>query len=486
MAVNYPKKLIFQIGVVLCALLLVNFKAQLQGLFLVVGWEKLPHIIGIFIDIFLWMAFGWLASGLIQTLLWPSLEKRLGHPVPKLLQDIITATIGFTIILSVCGFVFHAPLSGLIAGSSVLAAVIGLAITRMISDVFSGVALSVERAYNIGDWMEVEMHARPGGSMVGRVVEINWRATRLHTKADEIIVIPNSEMARTKFINYSIPERHYRAEVQVTLSHIITPERAKRILMAALLSTPGIMPEPEPQVILQKFDQRGVLWCLWFWVSDYAEHTQLTKTVHENVLKHLQVASIDLSYNRIDQRLVPLNDGRREEDEVKLELIRGIEFFKVMDEDYLTRIAQAMERKKYGAREFIVTQDEAGSSLFIVQEGLVNILLKDAAGTDKWVAHISPGGFFGEMALLTGEPRAASAQAETEVICYKISKEILTPIFQKSPELLEKISALMAARKIRLHKIETDASAPIGSVEEKTTTNWLLQNMRNFFGIKLW
>ena len=486
MAINYPKKLVFQIGTVLCALLLVNFTGYLQGLMTVSGWEKLPHLIGFLIEIFVWTSFGWLASGIIQSLLWPSLAKRLGHPVPKLLQDIVTATIGFTIILSVCGFVLHAPLSGLIAGSSVLAAVIGLAITRMISDVFSGVALSVERAYNIGDWMEVEMRSRPGGSMIGRVVEINWRATRLHTKADEIVVIPNSEMARTKFINYSIPERHYRAEVQVTLSHTIAPERAKRILMAALLSTPGIMQEPEPQIILRKFDQRGVLWCLWFWVSDYAENTQVTTLVHENVLKHLHVARLDLSYNRVDQRLVQPDDGKREEDAVKLELIGGVEFFKVMDENYLTRIANAMERKKYGAQEFIVNQDEEGDSLFIVEEGLVNILLKDAEGTNIWVAYIQPGGFFGEMALLTGEPRTASAQAETEVICYEISKEILSPIFQESPELLEKISALMAARKIRLQKIETDASAQFDSAAETTTCNWLLQNMRNFFGIKLW
>lgn len=486
MAVNYPKRIVFQIGVVLCALLLVHFKSNLQGLFTVFGWEKLPWIIDALIEIFKWISFGWLASGIIQTLLWPSLEKSSGHPVPKLIEDIVTAVIVFAIILSVSAFVLHAPLSGLIAGSSILAAIIGLAINPMLSDVFSGMALSVERAYNIDDWVEVENRSRPGGSLIGRVVEINWRATRLHTKADQIIVIPNSEMARTKFINYSIPERPYREEVQVTLSHTIAPERAKRILMAALLSTPGIMKQPEPEIILRKFDQRGVMWCLWFWVSDYAESTRVTKIVHENVLKHLQVARIDLSYNRVDQRLVTPDDGKREADAVKLELIGGIEFFKVMDENHLTRIADAMERKKYGPQEFIVTQDEEGSSLFIVEEGLVNILLKDAEGTNTWVAYIQPGGFFGEMALLTGEPRTASAQAKTEVICYEISKEILSPIFQESPELLEKISTLMATRKIRLQKIETDASAQNDSAEDQTTTNWLLQNMRNFFGIKLW
>jgi small-conductance mechanosensitive channel/CRP-like cAMP-binding protein len=486
MALNHPNKLVVQIGVVFCALLLVNFEANLQGLFKVSGWVKLPQIVGILIEIFAWIACGWLASGLVQALVWPGLAIRLGHPVPKLLQDIVTSAIIFAVIMSVCGFVFNAPLSGLIAGSSVLAAVIGLAITRMISDVFSGVALSVERAYNIGDWMEVEMRSRPSGSMIGKVVEINWRATRLHTKADEIIVIPNSEMGRTKFINFSIPERHYREEVQVALSHNIGPERAKRILMAALLSTPGVMKDPEPQIILKKFEQRGVLWCLWFWVRDFAESTQVKKVVHENVLKYLQVAGIDLSYNRVDQRLVSAEDGKREEDSAKVELIRCIKLFEIMGEANILRIAGAMQRKRYAAKEFIVKQDEEGSSLFIVEEGLVNILVRDAEGFNKWVDHIHPGGFFGEIALLTGEPRTASVQAETEVICYEIDKEVLAPIFQESPELLEKISAVMATRKIRLQMIETGTGVPIDNGEEEKASHWLLQKMRNFFGIKLW
>ncbi len=75
----------------------------------------------------------------------------------------------------------------------------------MISDVFSGVALSVERAYNLGDYLEIEMRSRPGGAIVGKVVEINWRATRLQSMANEIVVIPNSELARTKFINFQRP-----------------------------------------------------------------------------------------------------------------------------------------------------------------------------------------------------------------------------------------------------------------------------------------
>ncbi len=478
------KKLIIQIILVICAVLLLDFHAHLLRLFASLGLEKLSRVLDTTISIFAWVAGGWLASGLIQTFVWPNLEKRLGYPPPKLLKNIVTAVIILTIALSIFGFVLNAPISGLIAGSSVLAAVIGLAVTRMIADVFSGVALSVERAYNLGDWLEIEMRSRPGSSMVGKVVEINWRATRLLTKADEIVVIPNSELARTKFINFSAPERHYRAEVQVPLSHTVSPERAKRILMASILNTPGVMKEPKPEINLRKFEQRGVIWGLRFWVRDYSLDAEVTKEVQENVLKHLQVAGIDLSYSRVDQRLVTPDERDQNLELPKTELLKSIKIFAVMGEQALTRVAQSMEKQEFAEKEFIVTQGEEGSSLFIVEEGLVNVLVKDAKGKNKWVAHIPPGGFFGEMALLTGEPRTASVQAGTEVICYEIDKEILLPIFQENPELLEKISEMMAARKAQLRKIKKATGEQAQEVQKETTS--LLQKMQNFFGIKLW
>lgn len=484
MAFDQSKRLLVQITLVASALLLAHFQSITLGLFSSLGWEKLSGLISTIIRIFAWISFGWLASGLIQFFVWPNMEKRLGCPPPKLLQNIVTAGIILTIALSISGFVLNFPISGLIAGSSVLAAIIGLAVTRMISDVFSGVALSLERAYNLGDWVEIEMRSRPGGSMVGKVVEINWRATRLHTKADEILVIPNSELARTKFINYSIPERHYRAEVQVPLSHNISPDRAKRVLLAALLNTPGVMKEPKPEITLKKFDQRGVLWHLWFWVSDFSKNTQVTKAVRENVLRHLQVAGIDLSYNRVDQHLVPREDRHQNRELPKTELLKHIAIFAIMGEPQLAKIAQTMQRKEYAEKEFVVSQGEAGSSLFIIEEGLVNILVKDAKGKNHWVAHIHPGGFFGEMALLTGEPRTASVQTETDVICYEIDKEILLPIFQENPDLLEKIGEMMAARKLQLRKAKKDAGEPNEVVQKEKTS--LLQKMGNFFGIKLW
>ncbi len=262
------------------------------------------------------------------------------------------------------------------------------------------------------------------------------------------------------------------------------PDRAKRILMAAVVSTAGVMEEPQPQIVLKKFEPRGVVWCLWFWVADYFQDTQVTRAVQENVLNHLQVAGIELSYNRVDQRLLPLKGPEQNQDVSQLALLKRIDLFAIMGEQPLSRIAQAMQRHELQEQEFIVTQGEAGSSLFVVEEGLVSVMVNDGNGNHKWVAHIPPGGFFGETALLTGESRNASVLAVTQVVCYEIDKEILLPIFHETPELIEKVGELMVARKAQLRRAKKDSMEQ--AQEEHQEKLSLLQKMRHFFGIKLW
>ena len=283
-------------------------------------------------------------------------------------------------------------------------------------------------------------------------------------------------MARSKFINYCLPESHFRNEVQVPLSHAIPPERVKRILMAALKSTPGIMEEPSPFISLLRFDPRGVLWAVRFWIKDYSQNRPVMDAVHENILRHLQVAGINISYNRIDQRLIRSDASELNKKPLKEALVCAPSIFSACWRDTgLPNWLTICRSVAIYPGSDIVRQGQNGASLFIVAEGLVHILINDNHDQEKWVADIEPGRYFGEMSLLTGQPRSASAQAATEVICYKITKETLEPIFQKQPELLEKISTIMAARQIQLCRVQSEANAEICSFEQTKNGNWFLQ-----------
>lgn len=471
------------IMVVVCSVFLA-FKQQFLDTLTSFGWAKLASLIEVTVETSFWLAVGLVSVSFLDFFIWRGMEIKTGRSLPKLMKDIINATILVVIFLTIMAYVFNIPISGLIAGSSVMAAIVGLAVTRMISDVFSGVALSLEGAYSIGDWLEVELRTRPGGVITGKVVEINWRATRMLTKAEEVVVIPNSEIARTKFINFSIPHRHYRAEVQVHLSHRIPSKRVRRIFNAAIMATPEVMTEYPSEIILLRFDPRGVTWAVRFWVKDYALHSQVVQDMHENILKHLQVAGIDLSYQRIDQRVLGSGMEQLKKKPMKTELIKRIELFEVLDEKHVKSLADSMHERIFSPKQIIFTQNQEGASLFMVAEGLVSIFLPEEDGRDKWVSFIEPGKYFGEMSLLTGQPRTASAQAETEVICYEITKDTISAIIQEQPAILAKLSRVMAERQVSLNKIsETEEMQQVEAEKEKNT-NWLLQRMQSFFGIK--
>jgi len=468
----------FLATVLALGVLFLKNKMSKQPIFEDFAWVQ--KSIGMLIEVCAWFVFGWFLTGIINTFVFQLWEKKLGRSLPKLLKDIINAGIYLIIFMMSLSYVFQAPLSGLIASSSVVAAIVGLAITRMISDVFSGAALSLERAYNVGDWLEIEMRTRPLGYLTAEVVEINWRATRLLTKADETLIIPNSEMARMKFVNFSMPERHYRTDIQVYLSHTVPPERAKRILEAAIKCTPGVMKKPAFKITLMRFTEKGVLWVARIYIADYSQNRQVCKAAYENVLRHLQVAGIDLSYNRVDQHIIRDERLDMEKRPVKERLVRNVELFDALNQIELRQLAESMQERIYSAGETIVAENAEGSSLFIVAEGLVGVWKDSGEGT-QWVANIEPGHYFGEMSLLTGQPRSATVKATTEVICFEIDKEIILPIFRENIALLEKTSQIILKRQHHLDKVGQEEKKA-GGAEQKTHSNGLMTKMMDFFG----
>src|ERR1700730_3962993 len=108
----------------------------------------------------------------------------------KLVSDIIAASTYVCSALAMLGFVFGLPLQGLVATSGIIAIVLGLALQSTLGDVFSGISLSIEKPYRIGDEILLE------GGAEGEVIEMNWRATHLRNGANDVVIIPNSAIAK--------------------------------------------------------------------------------------------------------------------------------------------------------------------------------------------------------------------------------------------------------------------------------------------------
>ena len=116
----------------------------------------------------------------------------------KIISDLLAGAIYTATTLAVVNFVFGVAIVGLVATSGVLAIILGLALQSTLSDVFSGIAVGLERAYKPGDLIWVE------GGIEGQVLQVNWRSTQIATLNDSIAIVPNSVIAKSRLAEQSI------------------------------------------------------------------------------------------------------------------------------------------------------------------------------------------------------------------------------------------------------------------------------------------
>lgn len=217
----------------------------------------------------------WLAARLAGFALERTRSKR--RPVPKLLLEIMTAALfGFASLATVLLAVGQ-NWSTAIAGSGILVAILGFALRGSLADVFSGIALGLEAPYRIGDWISINDETR------GRVTEIGWRTTRLFTRDDTYVILPNSAIARQKLTNYSAPRRKYRGHIQVRLGYEIPVAEAKRILAQAAAEPATIVASPAPDVLVVSYDDGGIQYRIRFWVPSFVDDADCRDAVYTAV-----------------------------------------------------------------------------------------------------------------------------------------------------------------------------------------------------------
>lgn len=205
----------------------------------------------------------WLGGRLVGLALERVGRKR--RQVPKLLLELVSAALFITATIATVMLVIGQSWSGAIAGSGLVIAVIGFALRGTLADVFAGIAVGIEAPYRIGDWVSINDQTR------GRVIEIGWRTTRLFTRNDTYVILPNSQIAQQALTNYSAPKRKYRAQVEVVLSHDLPIASARELLTNAAARSPIIVNEPKPDVRVASYDMEGIRYHVRFWVPSFAD-----------------------------------------------------------------------------------------------------------------------------------------------------------------------------------------------------------------------
>ena len=367
---------------------------------------------------------------------------KLSTKVPKLLRDIIWFLFFVSGIIAGLNRGYNVEISGLVATSGIAIAVLGFALRNMISDVFTGIALNIEKPLKYGDWIEIE------NGVVGRVEEINWRATKIVTREQITVVVSNNHLASTVFKNYSTPKQYFRDKFSIFFDYDVNFQKAERVLLSAINQVLDSVAIPEkPEVRIMEFHNYGVEWECRYWVTNYEKLSSIRYEVRKRVLNNLIYAGI--SPSRFKAELYDtkylIDEKQKLSDEIFL--LKSMDLFHAFSESEIEHLAKKLSAKLYKKGDLIVQQgDTTNKSLFIVKEGFLEVLIKNNEGVSEKVGWLSAGMFFGEMSLLTNEPRSASVMVEVDTILYEIDFNMVKVLLENNEQLAFKLSEALAFR----------------------------------------
>ncbi|MEN8134689.1 MAG: mechanosensitive ion channel family protein [Thermodesulfobacteriota bacterium] len=187
-------------------------------------------------------------------------QDEIGKDVLLLLKNVTR------VVLLVSGFlwfltIWHISLTPLFASAGIVGIAIALAAKDTLANFFGGISIFLDRTYKIGDYIIVDTGER------GEVVEIGIRSTRIKTRDDVMITIPNAILANSKIINESAPVPRFRIRVPFGVAYGSDLEQVEKIVLEAALANPNVEKEPAPRVRLRSFADSSVNFQLLCWVG---------------------------------------------------------------------------------------------------------------------------------------------------------------------------------------------------------------------------
>ncbi|WP_406656460.1 mechanosensitive ion channel domain-containing protein [Methanolobus sp. ZRKC2] len=220
------------------------------------------------------------------------IDKRVIYSVRNLLMLVVS-------ILALLILLDHFEITGsaltaMLAALGIGGIIIGFAAQETISNIITGIVLLIDRPFKIGDRIRIEEL-----DTWGDVLELGWRSTRILTRDNRLVVIPNSIIGADMITNYSIPEKEFRVETHVIVSYGPDIEYVRKLIVDAMKNEDWIMQDKPVQALLLEFTESGVKFRARCWIEDYVEtrlsEDKLNTAIYKTLIsKNIAMPSSDI------------------------------------------------------------------------------------------------------------------------------------------------------------------------------------------------
>src|SRR5256884_2772194 len=216
-----------------------------------------------------------LVVALINRYVWVFyFEKKRHTPIPHFLREVVGGVIFLIVLLFVLSYGYHAEtqLKGLLAGSGVVAIIVGFAGQNLFAGIIGGISIQINKPYKVGDWLQV-------GERFAEVMEINWRSTRLRTNDNIYLDIPNNEMVSHEIVNLHYPTEIHAMRVRVGVEYKNQPNRVKDALFRAASTANGALPEPKVKSFIVDFAESAVIYEIKYYMGNHSRINEINDAV---------------------------------------------------------------------------------------------------------------------------------------------------------------------------------------------------------------
>jgi small-conductance mechanosensitive channel len=405
-----------------------------------------------------------------------------GSRPPRIAEDLAIAGV-----YVVYGFVqlraAGLDLSSLVTTSAILTAVVAFAMQDTLGNVLAGIAVQLDNSVRIGDWIRLEKAS-------GRVRDIRWRSTLVETRDWETLVIPNSMLmkARVEILGQrdSAPLQ-WRRVLDFMVDPGVPPARVIAIVEDEMreLSIPNVARTPAPSCVLKDFAFGNLLYNLRYFLTEIQEDDLTDSMVRVHLFASLQRAGIRVAepqttVHAVSRDAAHAETVRRRELTRRLEALATVPAFGALPEEERADIAERLQYAPFARGDVITKQGNKAHWLYILAFGEAEVLFEPPGGAAQVIGALHAGQFFGEMALLTGDARAATVVAKTDVECYRLDRASFQELLAGKPQIAEEVKKVMGGRRGDLETARQafDAAAPVADAEVR-----LVHKIRRFFGM---
>lgn len=193
--------------------------------------------------------------------------------------------------------VWKIDITPFLASAGIVSIIIALAAKDTFANLFGGISLFLDKPFKIGDYIELDDKDR------GEVVFIGARSTRIKTRDDILITIPNSIIANSKIVNESAPVRNFRVRVPIGIAYDSDIDKIEQILVDLAKENQNVLPEPAPRVRFRSFGESSLNLELLCWAHEPAIRGLTIHQLNKAIYKKFKEEGIQIPFNQLDVHL---------------------------------------------------------------------------------------------------------------------------------------------------------------------------------------